>query len=91
MTEDTVRGAWGSTRDDAIHYFKKGAKNLKLAARMHLFTLLIQEVDIPCISILQENGFIHSVLELIGQCMPGLALAGTEGTPQYVYYTIVNN
>ena len=81
LTEDASRQAWGSSKEQAIEYFTKSERNLKLASRMHLLTLLIQEVEAPCISVLQDNGFINSVLCLVSQCMPGFKLSGTAGTP----------
>lgn len=82
LTEDALKKTWGSSKEQAVEYFTKSERNLKLASRMHLLTLLIQEVEIPCISVLQDNGFINSVLGLVSQCMPGFLLAGTAGTPQ---------
>lgn len=81
LAEDALTEAWGKTEEQAVKYFTKSEGNLKLAARMHLLTLLIQEVEAPCISLLQHNGFITSVLTLVNQCMPGFKLAGTAGTP----------
>lgn len=84
LMADAASDHWGSTKEQAVHFFTHSSNSIKLSSRMHLLTLLIQELEVPCITVLQENDFINMVLTLISSCMPGLQLAGTAGTPQYV-------
>lgn len=81
---DATRDLWGTTQEQAIHFFTRDSNSLKLSSRMHLLTLLLQELEAPCISVLQDNDFINMALALVSSCLPGLRLAGTPGTPQYV-------
>lgn len=51
---------------------------------MHLLTLVIQELESPLVSVLQENNVINSVLQLIDTCVPVLELGKTSATPQWM-------
>lgn len=83
LCAEATKAPW-TTPELAIAFFSKNERNVRLASRMHLLTLLIKELEAPFISRLHDSNFVNAMLNLLNACLPGLRLAGTASTPQWL-------